>query len=251
MSIANKLVTIAENVNKVYEAGKEAGGGEFYDKGYGDGYEIGKTTEREAFWNAFTNKKDFDYAFYNFQGDAFYPTCNISPTSMMRTFYMFNNNKEPIDLIARCKECGIVLDFSKTTYIGYCFANANGVLTVPIVNLTSIPSTRTIDAVFNNSHNIKVIEKIVLKEDGTQKFSSNCFNCNALEEIRFEGAIGTDISFQNCPLLSKESLLNILSVLKDISGTNTTQTLTLGTTNLAKLTDEEKAIATEKGWSLA
>lgn len=31
----------------------------------------------------------------------------------------------------------------------------------------------------------------------------------------------------------------------------TTHTLTLGSTNLAKLTDEEKAIATEKGWTLA
>jgi hypothetical protein len=31
----------------------------------------------------------------------------------------------------------------------------------------------------------------------------------------------------------------------------TTKTLTLGATNLAKLTDEEKAIATNKGWTLA
>jgi hypothetical protein len=31
----------------------------------------------------------------------------------------------------------------------------------------------------------------------------------------------------------------------------TTKTLTLGSTNLAKLTDEEKAIATNKGWTLA
>ena len=34
-------------------------------------------------------------------------------------------------------------------------------------------------------------------------------------------------------------------------GSTTTQTATLGTTNLNKLTDEEKAIATEKGWTLA
>lgn len=36
MSIAEKLTTIAENVQKVYEAGKSAGGGD-YDQGYEDG----------------------------------------------------------------------------------------------------------------------------------------------------------------------------------------------------------------------
>jgi hypothetical protein len=33
--------------------------------------------------------------------------------------------------------------------------------------------------------------------------------------------------------------------------TGETKTLTLGATNLAKLTNEEKAIATQKGWTLA
>ena len=53
-----------------------------------------------------------------------------------------------------------------------------------------------------------------------------------------------------CPL-TKDSLLSLLAILKDNSSTGTKYTITLGATNLAKLTDEEKAIATEKGWSLA
>ncbi len=48
--------------------------------------------------------------------------------------------------------------------------------------------------------------------------------------------------------LTHESLLNVLNKLAAI---DTPQTLTLGTANLAKLTDAEKAIATSKGWTLA
>lgn len=40
-------------------------------------------------------------------------------------------------------------------------------------------------------------------------------------------------------------------VINGLQTVDTTQTLTLGTTNLAKLTEEEMAIATEKGWTLA
>ena len=50
--------------------------------------------------------------------------------------------------------------------------------------------------------------------------------------------------------LTHESLMSVLESLGDITG-SATQTLTIGSKNLAKLTDEEKAIATNKGWSLA
>ena len=43
-------------------------------------------------------------------------------------------------------------------------------------------------------------------------------------------------------------LVEIISNLDEVS---TTQTLTMGTTNLAKLTDDEKKVATDKGWTLA
>ena len=43
-------------------------------------------------------------------------------------------------------------------------------------------------------------------------------------------------------------LVEIISNLDEVA---TTQTLTMGATNLAKLTDEEKKVATDKGWVLA
>ena len=40
-------------------------------------------------------------------------------------------------------------------------------------------------------------------------------------------------------------------VINGLQTVTTTKKLTLGTTNLAKLTDEEKKVATDKGWTLA
>ena len=55
-----------------------------------------------------------------------------------------------------------------------------------------------------------------------------------------------------CSLLTKQSIINVLNNLYDIAskGCNT-QKIVLGSTNLAKLTEEEIAIATNKGWTVS
>ena len=56
--------------------------------------------------------------------------------------------------------------------------------------------------------------------------------------------------FGNSPSLTIESLVNILNSLGDLTG-KASNTCTLGSTNLAKLNDEQIAIATNKNWTLA
>ena len=56
----------------------------------------------------------------------------------------------------------------------------------------------------------------------------------------------TDIS--NLKSLPREQLVGLMNGLLKVTST---QTLTLGSTLLAKLTDEDKKIATDKGWTLA
>lgn len=60
------------------------------------------------------------------------------------------------------------------------------------------------------------------------------------------------LTLSSCSNLTHDSLMNIINGLYDIAskGCNV-QKLVLGTTNLAKLSDEEKAIATNKGWALS
>lgn len=54
-------------------------------------------------------------------------------------------------------------------------------------------------------------------------------------------------NYRNCVLLTHESLVNILTALPEVTNGVSIQ---LGPTNLLKLTAEDKAIATDKGWKV-
>lgn len=74
-------------------------------------------------------------------------------------------------------------------------------------------------------------------------------DCRALTNVG--GFVGLKVStdFSSSSLLTHDSLMSIINKAADVN--KNPQTLTFGATNLAKLTDEEKAIAINKGWTLA
>ena len=77
---------------------------------------------------------------------------------------------------------------------------------------------------------------------------SNCFNgCTALTDITGRPNFKVSLSLSDCKNLTHDSLIVVINGLQTVTG----QTLTLGSTNLAKLSDAEKKIATDKGWTLA
>ena len=59
-----------------------------------------------------------------------------------------------------------------------------------------------------------------------------------------------DIWLSGAWRLSVESLLSALNALADLTATDITKKITLGARNKAKLTEEQLAIATAKGWTL-
>ena len=73
------------------------------------------------------------------------------------------------------------------------------------------------------------------------------FGCSRLETIHMIN-IGADLNIHYSTKFTREALLEIIGNLKTVTST---KKLKMGATNLAKLTDEDKAIATNKGWSLA
>ena len=76
-----------------------------------------------------------------------------------------------------------------------------------------------------------------------------CFDgCSALTTITGNPNFKVSISLSYSPKLTHDSLMVVINGLQTVT---TTQTLTLGSTNLAKLTDDEKKVATDKGWTLA
>ena len=96
---------------------------------------------------------------------------------------------------------------------------------------------------------LEYIEKITAYPEAVWKQSFE--GCTSLSHVIFEGTIGqSGLDVSACPL-DHDSLMSIIHALKDYSGSGATYTVALGATNLAKLTDAEKQIATQKGWTLA
>lgn len=73
--------------------------------------------------------------------------------------------------------------------------------------------------------------------------------CTQLSAIALEKDFDFTLDCHNCPL-THDCLVNMLNSLKDRSDL-TAKTLTIGSANLAKLSNAEIAIATEKNWTLA
>ncbi len=103
---------------------------------------------------------------------------------------------------------------------------------------------------FNNCR-VRVIEEINFNKitNVNGMFSGTIFLVciNRVSNIEISG-----LSFKDCVLLNHDTLIRILEALYDFSGDlETAHMITLGSTNLAKLTDEELAIGQDKGWTIS
>ena len=79
--------------------------------------------------------------------------------------------------------------------------------------------------------------------------NNGCFaGCTALTTITGNPNFKVSLNLVNCDKLTHDSIMVVINGLQTVT---TTQKLTLGTDNLAKLTEADKKIATDKGWTLA
>ena len=76
------------------------------------------------------------------------------------------------------------------------------------------------------------------------------YNDVNIETIEVGRDWNASVNFSVSDKLTKECIVNIFNNLKDLSGEDS-KSLVFGEVNLAKLTDEEKAIATNKNWILS
>ncbi len=102
--------------------------------------------------------------------------------------------------------------------------------------------------------NLKIVDGSPIDFSSATNVNMWCESNPVLEEVRVaEETIKINMSISAVTTLSVDSLLSFLYGLYDYSTdtSGTSRTLTIGTKNLNKLTDTQKAIATEKGWNLA
>lgn len=227
MSIAGKLTTIAENMPKVYESGQQS--------------------EYDRFWDTFQqNGKRTNYM-YGFGGKG-WSDKNFKPKYDMFPFYAAGMFRETtIEDLKQCLEaCGVSLGLSSVSNCSYLFY-CSSITTLPKIHLYSMTSAAYMFA----SSNLQSIEELDVWVNTT--FTASSFsNCTELKRLIMKGTLATNgLNLHWSTLLDRESLLSIIYCLKDYSTDITSSwTVTLGPENLAKLTDAEKAIATQKGWTL-
>lgn len=121
------------------------------------------------------------------------------------------------------------------------------------ISLTTIPQLNTSNGtsfygMFSNCKSLTTVELTsFISSDGM------FYYCLALENLTVTGTItvnNNDLSLSDSQKLTVESLMSVINALADNTG-KTTYTVTLGATNLAKLTDEQKQIAINKNYTLA
>lgn len=217
MNIAEKLTKIAENEPKVYNAGVEDG----------------KQAEWNAFWDGFQengSRTEYSNAFRNWNDDIFKPKYDICPIEAAQMFGSANIK----DIVGCLNRSGVVIDWSQCTNMKMAFYTTN-IETIPTVDTTHTTddsSNGTFYYLFGNSPKLRSIEKIILKQSGSQVFNRPFNYTPALQEVRFEGVIGQNgLDLRDNKKLSRAS---IESVINALSTTTSGLTVTLSLTAVNK-----------------
>ena len=197
MSIADKLITIAENEQKVYESGK--------------------ATERSAFWDVFQdygNRTDYNYAFTYWMSEYIHPKYKVIPTAnaALRQIFQYCKTLKKLE-----KD---YFDFSKTpqnlnqtgaTY-GYYFTFNSCLSLEEIEDIGLIPQNAYTQT-FAYDGSLHTIAKLGVAE--TTTFDRTFGSCKELQNITIDGTIGQsgfDIHWsKNLTAKSLKSIVDALS----------------------------------------
>lgn len=176
-------------------------------------------------------------------------------TSAYQLFYFCINLKEiPM------------LDTSNVTDMFGMFNNCSNITTIPPLNTSKVEDMNSMFTVCSKL--ITVPELDASNVSNVANMFSSCSNLTNFGGLKDLGKAFTrttqnyssyKLSLSSATKLTHESLMNVINNLYDLNltydvangGTLYTQTLQLGSTNLAKLTAEEIAIATNKGWNVS
>lgn len=170
------------------------------------------------------------------------------------------------------KKLTVPFDTSAVTNFSYLFSGNMSMEQLDISAMDTSAAT-TMNGMFTNNKRLRSLDLSHFKTAGVEVFTNMFNGCTSLTDLDFSGldtsaaAEATINMFNNCynltnlkvgkitknfrfavaGKLTHESLLNVIAALAE---TETTQTLTIGAANLAKLSEEEIAAATEKGWTV-
>ena len=193
-----------------------------------------------------------EYMFYNYKLNELPQLDTSNVTDMNHMFTLCTN----LTIIPQ-------LDTSNVTYMNYMFSGCANLTTIPQLDTSNVTDMSNM---FSGCRKITTIPQ--LNGEKLINVYRNFYSCTSLENFNGlinlgqaystsqsanNGNYNLDLSGSNS--LTEQSIINILSNLYDIATKGCkTQTVTLGATNLAKLTSTEGqqalANAQSKGWNI-
>ena len=224
-NIAEKLTTIAENQQKLYDKGMSDNESVLWDGVLWDG---ARTTYMQ-------------YLFAYWKNEYIRPKYKIVPTaSVDHMFYKCKSLKKIEAEYFDFSNVPYVSNVLSTSGFGATFNSCENLVEIEDVNLSAANYYQA----FAYCYDLEKIANINSQKDSN--FTQAFHNCGALKEIRFTGVIGNDLNFAVSPL-SLDSVNSIVEHLyKYSSGSHV---LTFSDYTKTLLTDEIKTEITGKGWS--
>lgn len=198
------------------------------------------------------------YLFFNYQGTSVDDLIQYNDTENVKNFEsMFEisqvttipqlNTSNATNMNAMMYSCKNIttiplFDTSKVKTMRSMFFECRKLTTIPLLDTSNVTDMFQIFRYCD-----KLVTIPALDVSNNFNFNNSFGGCTSLKSILMTGMKANfDISAST---QFEES--DLVTILNNLATVTTTKTLTMGATNLAKLTDEDKAIATNKGWTLA
>lgn len=253
MSIAEKLTTIAENEQRVFEAGKTAEWNELWD-GLQD---YGKRTLYQHFCNknVFIMDKDTK-PWLNFK-----PKYDLKPVNAQSMFQSFNTNASAglayesamVDFAQWLEDLDVILDTSNCTNAQNMFYNCHGFSRIPFLDFSNCTGANSLAYFLSETWTIQTIDGIKSSENTAWDSRSFGSRINVSHCI-FSGVIAKSFYIEKVTKLDKESIISIVNTL---SPTTSGLTATISQTAVNRefgSTDSAEwlsLIATKSNWTFS
>lgn len=229
-----------------------------YSKSLYDAWNPENTSTRELYKNNTnlvyapaidtSNVVDADSMYYECSKLKYVPQLNLAKVTNMYGMFLGCRGLTSLDLSN--------WNVSDVISMTHMFSNSRNLTSLNLSNW-NVSNVNNMNYTFYNCVNLTSLDLSGWDISNPKNQCSSTFlYCNSLVNLQFGYNIKCSFSLSSSTDLTVESLLSVLNGLYDFTGNQQTPTsyqgkLTLGSTNLAKLTDEQKAIATGKGWVLS
>lgn len=136
-----------------------------------------------------------------------------------------------------------LLDTSSVTSMRSMFNSCTSLVSIPQLNTINVAN---MIGMFSNCPSLTTVPEL---DAASTTVMDGIFNyCESFTTFGGFKGLKTDLDLSSSPKLTHDSLMNVINKAADV--TSSPKTLTLGETNLAKLSNSEKKIATDKGWKI-